>query len=249
MPELKGKTCPSSVFLIKRQIQPPKCLLKICALWGTFSEAQPRGPNELDWQKAGLKMSNRICVPSMSFALWAGLMEGPPLSCYPQNCHHGDDLPNVGGAPSLSHRVKSQRKCSYWVNLQGLGRQHFGSGVGVRDDDFLPSFSEISASFYGHDMATKPLRHGPCQVPWMRLLTVSKGGRVSWKSCSEGIRETQEYFNHGTREQSPEDFHPNRQFLLCIQAGACHTCSTAVFLSQGETWPRWGWERRDQPRP
>lgn len=104
--------------------------------------------------------------------------------------------------------------------------------------DFLPSFSEISASCYGHDMATKLLRHGPSQVPWMHLLTASKGGRVSWKSCSAGIRETQEYLNHSTQEQSPGDFHPNRQILLCIQAGACHTCSTVVFSSQGGTWPR-----------
>lgn len=46
-----------------------------------FSEAQPRGPNELDWPKAGLKTSSRICVPSMSFALRAGLMKGPCPPC------------------------------------------------------------------------------------------------------------------------------------------------------------------------
>lgn len=48
-PEVSAKPAPQFSFRIRKQIQPSKCLLKICtpaerALWGAFCTAQPRGP-------------------------------------------------------------------------------------------------------------------------------------------------------------------------------------------------------------
>jgi len=49
--------------------------------------------------------------------------------------------------------------------------------------DFLPpkrcpeSMSEISGSFYEHNVATKLPRREPSQVPWTPLLTAPRGER------------------------------------------------------------------------
>lgn len=92
------------------------------------------------------------------------------------------------------------------------------------------AFAEMSGSFYGHDVATKLLRPGQSQVPWIHLLTASRG-EDSHRNHSEGIRGTQEYLSHSVREQSLEDFHPKRQVPCVFKqhafAEARYTRSTA----------------------
>lgn len=140
-PQVQCKTrVPPSVFLIKQQIKPPKCLLNICtpgpcALRGTFSAAWQRGPSTPGWQRAGLKAGNSLCPPRPS-PCGLGPGKGPPVLS-PTQKRRGAPSPHWEKAPRASSDLggsPAESKCSHLAEAPsrsgGIHRESEDRGPG-----------------------------------------------------------------------------------------------------------------------
>ena len=156
----------------------------------------------------------KICLPPMSLALENGPM--PRRSCY--TTHMTDTVQDrpllyasrrswehlcTWGAPATSCREKGLiaggvHRHLGWIHIEGRGeRQHIGSRNKWGVTLFLPLKSCPESIFKNvwneHHVVTKLLRRDPSQGSWMHLLTAPRGGRLTQKWCSEGIRGTRKY--------------------------------------------------------
>ena len=136
------------------------------------------------------------------------------------------------GAPATSCREKGLIAGGVprhlgWIHIEGRGeRQHIGSRNKWGMTLFLPLKSCPESIFKNvwneHHVVTKLLRRDPSQGSWMHLLTAPRGGRLTQKWCSEGIRGTRKY------GLQPAWDSPGKNTGV-----GCHALLQGIFLTQG----------------